>query len=230
MLFNEKSTVLLVAAHPDDEVLGCGGTLARLTNHDVNVHVAFLADGISSRIDNINTQDSLELRRKAAIEACTILGTHPPSFDELPDNQLDMVPLLEITQKVEKLIERYQPDTILTHHGGDLNIDHRRIHQAVITACRPTPGQPVRKLLFFEVASSTEWQITGSHPAFTPDVFIDISNTLDTKLSALSAYEMEMRPWPHARSAEAIAHHARWRGASAGMEAAEAFILGRILI
>lgn len=227
-MFGNTSTILVIAAHPDDEVLGCGGTMARMTQEYITVHVAFLADGVSARKTKaeMDTTETAK-RRHAAERACTVLGALPPSFDDLPDNQLDTVPLLRIAQKVEALIDHHRPDTVFTHHSGDLNVDHRCVHQAVVTACRPKPGHPVRRLLFFEVASSTEWQSPGSAPVFTPNVFIDISTTLEQKLEALRAYEAELRLWPHARSIEAIEHHARWRGASAGMEAAEAFMLGR---
>lgn len=227
----KKDTILVVAAHPDDEVLGCGGTIARMTQESVTVHIAFLADGVGAR-DRRSRPDSTELteRQRSAERACAILGAQPPNFDNLPDNQLDTVSLLHITQKVETLIDQHRPNTVFTHHAGDLNIDHRRVHQAVVTASRPQPGHPVRRLLFFEVASSTEWQPPDSAPVFIPNVYIDISETLEQKLAALRAYEAEMRPWPHARSLEAAEHHARWRRASAGVPAAEAFMLGRELL
>lgn len=223
-------TILVIAAHPDDEVLGAGGALARWAAEGADVHVAFLADGVGSReVEALNTAE-LDTRRQAARQACTALGLqHAPTFDDLPDNRLDTIPLLDVTQSIEALIERLKPDTVLTHHAGDLNIDHRRVHQAVLTACRPQPGHPVRQLLFFEVASSTEWQTPGSGPTFMPNVFIDISDTMDRKRAALSAYEHEMRAWPHARSIEAVEHLARWRGASVGVAAAEAFMLGRLI-
>lgn len=228
-MFAEK--FLILAAHPDDEALGCGGTIARLAAAGASVNVAFLADGVGSRqTGHSPDQKALAARRSAADEACRILGAQPPWFGELPDNELDTVPLLEITKTIETLIEQYQPDTVFTHHAGDVNIDHRRVHQAVVTACRPQPGHCVRKLFFFEVPSSTEWQPPGSAAAFVPAVFFDITDTLERKLAALRAYDMEMRPWPHSRSLPAVEHLARWRGASAGMAAAEAFILGRELI
>lgn len=226
-MINAASNVLVVAAHPDDEVLGCGGTIARLVANGATVHVAFLADGVISRHVDVTGSAELISRRKAAEEACSILGAQQPSFDSLPDNQLDSVPLLQIVKIVEQLLATYKPDTILTHHGGDLNIDHRQVHNATVTACRPLPGSMVRRLLFFEVASSTEWQASNIASAFTPNVFVDISQTLDKKLSALRAYKDEIRPWPHARSIEGVEYLARWRGASSGVAAAEAFMLGR---
>ena len=224
-------SILVFAAHPDDETLGCGGTIAGLTESGAIVHIVFLADGVGSRANQTSLDSSeLTIRRKAAEHACKILGAQKPEFKDFPDNQLDTVPLLKLTQVIEKYIDQYRPDTVFTHHAGDLNIDHRCVHQAVVTACRPQPNQTVRKLLFFEVMSSTEWQTPGSASVFTPNVFIDISQTLDKKIAALHAYEVEMRKWPHARSMEAVKHYNCWRGASVGIDAAEAFMLGREIL
>ncbi|MBK1725453.1 PIG-L deacetylase family protein [Halorhodospira neutriphila] len=229
MAYQEISK-LFIAAHPDDEALGCGGTIARWSDQGVAVHLAFLADGIGSRNPDSDAEHkALEQRHSAAEAAARILGASSVQYDDLPDNQLDTIPLLQITQRVEALIETYRPDTVVTHHAGDLNIDHRRVHQAVMTACRPQLGHPVRTILCFEVASSTEWQPPGSGVPFTPNWFEDISTTLPRKLEALDAYAAEMRDWPHPRSREAVEHLARWRGATVGCEAAEAFFLARHL-
>jgi LmbE family N-acetylglucosaminyl deacetylase len=223
-------TTLVIAAHPDDEALGCGGTITRWASEGANVHLAFLADGVGARGEvHYTEQGALNDRRDAANRAAEIMGAASVHFDDLPDNRLDSVPLLDITQRVEALIERYQPDTVLTHHAGDLNIDHRRVYQAVMTACRPQPGHPVQTILSFEVPSSTEWQVSGGGEAFVPNWFEDITETLPQKLKALEAYATEMREWPHTRSIEAVEHLARWRGATVGVEAAEAFILARQL-
>lgn len=218
--------VLVVCAHPDDEVLGCGGTMAVLADRGCRVDVVFLADGVGAR-NRTDGDDELVRRRAAAERAARILGVGEVVFDDLPDNRLDTVPLLDVVQRIEALIQRFQPDTVFSHHAGDVNIDHRRVHEAVIAACRPQAGCPVRSLLFFEVASSTEWQPPGSAPAFVPNWFVDISATLDRKLDALAAYSEEMRPWPHPRSIRALEHLARWRGATVSVLAAEAFVLGR---
>ncbi len=142
---------------------------------------------------------------------------------------MDSIPLLDIIRSIEGSIARIKPDTVLTHHAGDLNIDHRRVHEAVATACRPQLGHPVRTLLSFEVPSSTEWQLGASAPTFVPNWFEDITSTLERKLAALDAYEAELRAWPHPRSRQAVEHLARWRGATIGAQAAEAFMLGRQL-
>lgn len=218
-------TILIVAAHPDDEVLGCGGTIARFARQGSEAHVIFLADGVAAR-DGMDSE-ALQRRQKAAREAANYLGIHSVSFGEFPDNRLDTVELLAVVKTVEAAIFKYQPDTVLTHHAGDVNIDHQRVHQAVVTACRPQPGHPVRTLLFFEVPSSTEWQPPGSAPAFVPNWFVDISDTLDCKMQALDAYAEELRNFPHPRSRRAIEALGRWRGATVGVAAAEGFVLGR---
>lgn len=220
--------VLVVAAHADDEALGCGGTIARLARAGSAVHVAFLADGVSARSgEPARHAEALRLRRAAAEKACGILGAAGMTYGEFPDNRMDSVPLLSIVQAIEPLVARLRPEMVITHHAGDLNVDHRRAHEAVAVACRPLPGSSVRTLLAFEVASSTEWQPAGSGPAFAPNWFSDITETLDVKLAALDAYGEELRPWPHARSRAAVEHLARWRGAAVGVAAAEAFVLGR---
>ncbi len=224
------NSILIIAAHPDDEVLGCGGTMALMADQNVKMHVAFLADGISSRYSNPNQQIEASERRIEAKKACEILGVQSVSFGDFPDNRMDSVPLLEIIKPIETLIIQHRPDAIFTHHAGDLNIDHRRIHEAVVTACRPQNNHPVRTLLYFEVPSSTEWQSPGSGPAFSPNWFVDISNSLERKLLAFDVYKSEARSWPHPRSHKAIEHLSRWRGATMGAEAGEAFILGRHLI
>jgi N-acetylglucosamine malate deacetylase 1 len=224
----KSNTLLVIAAHPDDETLGCGGTMARLAQEGKAVHVIFVADGVGARMANgLPDQQALVARRLAATSAGAVLGTQTPCFGDFPDNKLDTIPLLEIVQYIEDLIITYRPDTILTHHCGDLNIDHQLVHRVVVTACRPQAGHPVTTLLFFETPSSTEWQSPGACTAFIPNWFVDITGTLDRKMAAAQCYESELRPWPHPRSVEGIEHLAHWRGATVGVDSAEAFILGR---
>ncbi len=223
-------SILILAAHPDDEVLGCGGTIAKLSDEGASVHVAFLADGVFSRkeADTLQQKQLLD-RREAARKACDILGVKTVTFGDYPDNRMDSIPLLDIAQSVEQLIDLYLPELVFTHHSGDVNIDHRRLHEAVVTACRPQKGHSVKTILCFEVSSSTEWQLPGSAPVFSPNWFVDISATLDRKVSAMEAYADELRPWPHPRSLKGIKYLAHWRGATIGVNAAEAFMLGRNL-
>lgn len=226
--------VLVVAAHPDDEVLGCGGTLARLAAEGVEVHVAFLADGIGSRYGTTQRPDAphmsreQEERRAAARQAAAVLGVSSVTFENFPDNQMDTVPLLSIVQSIESVIERLQPDTVFTHHAGDVNVDHRRIHEAITAACRPQPDNCVRNILCFEVPSSTEWQLPGSDRAFVPNCFFELSShDFDAKRQALNCYAEEMRSWPHPRSLQAIETLASFRGVQVGRDAAEGFELVR---
>ncbi|MCD5401737.1 PIG-L family deacetylase [candidate division NPL-UPA2 bacterium] len=224
--------ILVIAAHPDDEVLGCGATIAKYSQGGAEVHVVILAEGLTSR-DNQREREKhatgLSELAQAAQEANKILGVSSVTLHDFPDNRLDSLARLDVIKIVEGFIDQHKPEVVYTHHAGDVNIDHRRIHDAVVAACRPVPHHPVKRLLFFEVPSSTEWQPPGSAPYFAPNWFEDVSGTLGLKLKALKAYQSEMRPWPHARSLEALEHLARWRGASVGVAAAEAFVLGRSL-
>lgn len=223
-----SDSILTLVAHPDDEVLGCGGTLAKFADQGALIHVAFFSDGVSSRdISAADRQTELNARRAAARAASQILHVKSVSFDDFPDNRMDTVALLDVIKVVERLIAEYRPDTVLTHHAGDVNIDHHLLHQAVVTACRPQGRYSVKTLLFFEVPSSSEWQTPVTASAFIPNWFSDISKTLEQKLRALDAYTAELRPWPHPRSRQGVEYLARWRGATVGVDAAEAFMLGR---
>jgi len=224
--------ILVVAAHPDDEVLGCGASMAKWSNAGIEVHIVILSEGATSR-DAVRSRDArseeLSALAQAAQTSGRILGAASVQLLDFPDNRMDSINRLDIIKTVERQIEAVKPEIVITHHAGDVNIDHQLIHQAVVTACRPQPKHAVRRLLAFEVASSTEWQTPGSKSAFQPNWFEDVSNTIDLKIKALEAYALEMRPWPHSRSIKAVEHLARWRGASVGTEAAEAFILMREL-
>ena len=228
-----SDSVLVVAAHPDDEVLGCGGTILRHVEAGDQVEILIVAEGATSRQqqrDRLNAKNELNELAFAAEKARSILGAAGIELLDLPDNRLDSINRLDLIKQIEEKIDRHQPKIIYVHHAGDLNIDHRRLHEAVVTACRPTPGNTTRRLLSFEVASSTEWQPPGSAPAFQPNWFVDISAQWERKRQALEAYSSEMRAWPHARSIDALEHLARWRGAQVGVNAAEAFCLLRQLI
>ncbi|WP_076383378.1 PIG-L deacetylase family protein [Pseudomonas sp. A214] len=218
--------ILVVAAHTDDEALGCGGTIARHVAEGDTVHAVFLADGVSSRSD-LGT-DELKTREAAAEIAHARLGISGVTYLGLPDNRLDSMGLLDIVQPLECVIRNVAPEIVYTHHSGDLNIDHRITHQAVMTACRPMPGSSVREIYTFEVMSSTEWASPDNTP-FLPSCFVDISDYLATKLEALEAYELEMRAAPHSRSMEHLEYLARHRGQSMGVAAAEAFMVMRLL-
>jgi len=221
--------VLVIAAHPDDEVLGCGATAARLVKEGHEVHFAILGEGMTSRhrerVDALAAQ--LAGLHRQAHAAATKLGVKNLVLHKLPDNRLDTLPLLEVVKIIEDLVARLSPETIYTHHGGDLNVDHGVIHRAVLTATRPMAGHPVREIYAFEVPSSTEWAFQRLEPPFRPNVFVDITHTLEAKIAAMECYETESRKFPHPRSPEALRAVAMRWGSVAGCAAAEAFELIR---
>lgn len=223
------TSVLVVAAHPDDEALGCGGTLFRHRLSGARVHVLFLADGEMARGASDETFVGRRLAMaEAAAQAMGGLSTRLAGF---PDNRLDAVDMLDLARTVEAEIAKHNPDLIYTHHPGDLNIDHRRAHQAVMTACRPIQGRGVREIRCFEVLSSTEWAGPGLGPVFEPTLFIGLDDAaFAAKRAAFHAYAAEMRASPHPRSWEAVTALAVLRGAAAGMPRAEAFFVSRRLV
>lgn len=222
-------SVLVVAAHPDDEVLGCGGTIARLANEGRRVDIAIFGEGITSRHARREDADFAHVAALTAAtrEVAALLGATSVRSLGLPDNRFDTLPLLDVVKQVESLVEDLQPEIIFTHHGGDLNIDHTTLFRAVMTATRPTAGHPVKTVFAFEVASSTEWAFHHLQPAFHPNVFFDVAATMERKLAAMALYEGEARPFPHPRSPEALLAQARRWGSAAGVMAAEAFVLVR---
>ena len=226
-----KRRVLVVAAHADDEVLGCGGSLIRHSEDGADIAAIFLTNGVGSR-DSAGEPET-SVRDASLARAMKILGVCSYTRLEFPDNALDTVSLLSIAKAVEAFCEKWGcPDIVYTHHPGDLNIDHQLAHRAVMTTFRPQPSQcgcPAQ-ILSFEVLSSTGWRGSTGAIGFLPNYYVDISSTLERKLQALNAYSQELRAWPHARSAQATEHLARFRGAIAGLEAAEAFCVERIIV
>ena len=227
-MIKDKNSVLVIAAHPDDEVLGCGGTIAKLSKKGVKVNILFISNGVDSR-NQKKTQTKIKIleRKKAAKISSRILGAKKLSFANLSDNQLDKYPLLKIIKIVEKYIRKLKPKTIYTHYENDLNIDHQIVNKAVITATRPQKKSSVKNIFFYEIPSSTEWKIDTKSKIFNPNWFEDISLYKNKKFKALKAYKMELRQWPHPRSLKGIDALCSWRGATVGVEAAEAFMLGR---
>jgi LmbE family N-acetylglucosaminyl deacetylase len=220
-------TVLVVAAHPDDEVLGAGATIAQHAAAGEAVHIVIMAEGITARSDGRDPADvaALERLHATARQVGAGLGAKSVELLGLPDNRLDSMPLLDVIKRVETAIAAVAPDVVYTHHPGDLNVDHRITFQAVLTALRPMRGRKVRELLSFEVPSSTEWAFQRIEPVFRPSVFRDVGATLAKKVQAMALYEGEARPFPHPRSGEALEHIARRWGSVVGFDAAEAFEL-----
>ena len=229
MAESKTRSVLVIAAHPDDEVLGCGGTVARHAAAGDTVTALIVAEGATSR-DAENQTSDVEALQSAARRAAAVLGADEPRFLGLPDNRLDTVPMLDIVRAIEETVAALCPDVVYTHHPADLNVDHRIVAGAAMTACRPLPESSVSSIYAFETVSSTEWAPPSPEDAFLPNRFVDIGDVLDGKTAALGCYESEMRAFPHPRSIEAVTALAQWRGAAVGIEAAEAFMTLREIV
>lgn len=218
--------ILIVAAHPDDEVLGCGGTIAKHISEGNEVHVVFMSDGVSSR--NRFSDAQLQNRKTAAKLVQSLLGITSLNFLDLPDNKMDSLPLLDITKKLETIIENIKPSVVFTHHYNDLNIDHSLTNSAVMTACRPLPNSTINEIYGFEILSSTEWS-NSQKGVFRPTYFVDISKHFKKKLNAVMIYEDEMKKSPHSRNIKHVEVLAQHRGNSVGVFMSEAFEVYRII-
>lgn len=222
--------ILIVAAHPDDEILGCGGTIAKLVKQGHEAFTLILGEGITSRAvsRNINSlkKDLHKLKEEARI-ANNIIGVKKVFFAEFPDNRFDSVDFLDIVKEIEKIKENLKPDIIFTHHIGDLNIDHQLTHRAVITATRPMKEESVKDIYAFEVPSSTEWNSFSKETIFIPNVFFEITDTIDLKIKSLTEYLSELREYPHPRSLQHINEAAKINGTKVGLEYSENFMLIR---
>jgi len=224
-------TILVIAAHPDDEALGCGGTIARLTSEGNYVYTLILGEGLTSRDtsrDRNKREEEIRELKKQAEEANKILGVKKVYTFDFPDNRFDTVPLLDIVKTIEKIKEDIKPDIVFTHHYGDLNIDHQITFKAAMTAFRPTKDESVNEIYSFEIPSSTEWNGPYSLTHFMPDYFVDVSKRLKVKINALKEYETEISDFPHPRSLKAVELNAKQWGVKMGFEAAEAFKTIRI--
>lgn len=215
--------ILVIAAHPDDEILGCGGTIIKHIKKKDIVNVVFLSDGESSRK---NDDLKISIRKKQAISCCKFLNTKKPYFFNFPDNKLDSIPLLHIIKKIENTIKKLKPEIIYTHYFGDLNIDHQKTFEAVNVACRPLKKNTVKNIFCFEILSSSEWQIS-TKKKFNPNYFINIDNEIKQKLSALKMYKNELKKYPHSRSLKGVNALSMYRGIQSGNKHAEAFYIAR---
>ena len=222
--------ILVIAAHPDDEILGSGATVKKWINSGTTAYALILAQGVTSRFSDVKgeekeIQTKLNNLKKESNASADIIGFSELYFEDFPDNRMDSVDLLDVIQSIEKHVERIKPTIILTHHTGDLNIDHRVTFEAVITACRPLSGSSVKKLYSFQIPSSTEWHFPYHKNSFSPNTFIDVSSTIHSKIEAMKCYKSEMRKAPHPRSEDILMTIAGQWGSVANMEYAEAFEL-----
>ena len=215
--------VLVVGAHPDDEILGLGSTIARHSSSGDHVTIALIADNGEARYED----ETIQAVQRSAIQAASLLGVSDVRFAGLADQKLDTLPILEITQWIEAIMRDTQPWTIYTHHRGDINRDHQIVHEATLTAARPYSAAYVKRILCYETPSATEWSGPYVDHCFVPNVYVDITDYLDAKLNALATYITELRSFPHPRSLEALRARATYWGSVIGVTAAEPFMLVR---
>lgn len=223
---SDMKKVAVIMAHPDDEVLGCGASIARLAGEGASVHILIMATGLTSRGEaDAKALDALKAEAKAA---ANMLGAASVEFADFPDNAMDTRALLDIVKTVEIFISKTDPDMIFTHHSGDINIDHDITQRAVLTAARMLPDTKPIEILACEVLSSTEFGPADKR--LKPHCYIRVSDdNLQVALDALGFYKGEIRHWPHPRSKEALMHQLRLRGAECGWGAAEVFEILRIV-
>lgn len=219
-LFNK---ILVIAAHPDDEILGVGGTIPKLVQMKKQVDVLIFTDGSSTQY--FNNDAILEDKFGEAKDANDVLGSNVLPRLDFPDMRLDTIAHVDKNIALGKVISAGGYDTIFIQDRTDINKDHNELFESTLVACRPYPGQTVKHLLSYYVNSSTEWGNLLKKAPFNPNVFIDISETIDAKLSAMEKYKTEMRDYPHPRSSEAIRNSAKYFGNMIGTEYAEPFHL-----
>ena len=223
----KSKRIMVIAAHPDDEILGCGGTIARLADDGYEVYTLILGEGITSR-GNIRIrkkrENEIDELKEQTERANAVLGVKKVFLLGFSDNRFDSIPLLDIIKKVEKIKNKVKPEIVFTHYKNDLNVDHRKTYEATITATRPMEDETVRTIYSFEVLSSTEW----NYPTmFSPNVFFDVSKTIDKKIESMKCYKDELKDEDHPRSINAIEINSRLWGIKSGMKYSEAFVLVR---
>lgn len=226
---------MLIVAHPDDELLGCGATFNRLvTEFNSNIRVVILGEGITSRAEIRDTEQweqELKIHRENIKQSQEAIGYQSVSIYDFPDNRFDSIALLDIIKVIEKEKQEFRPNVIFTHHGGDLNIDHQRVFEAVITACRPMQNETVKTIIAFETPSGTEWRASTDPRHFVPNLFVVVSEkNIQAKINGMESYEFEKRRFPHPRSPEALRIQAQRWGVAIGAELAEAFVVVRNIV
>ena len=229
MFFNNKK-ILVIVAHPDDELLGQGATMNKLINdQNCSVRCIILGEGITSRTEK-NSKEKLIIHKQNIQEAIKAIGYESVGIYDFPDNKFDTVPLLDLIKIIEKEKEQFCPEIIFTHHGGDLNIDHQKTFEAVITATRPMEDENVKAIITFETPSGTEWIASSDPRRFTPNLFIEVfEKNLLAKIKGMECYEFEKRKSPHPRSPESLTILAKQRGLTIGKKYAEAFCIIRLI-
>jgi LmbE family N-acetylglucosaminyl deacetylase len=231
MFTNKK--IMVVAAHPDDELLGLGATIHKfIEKYNIQTHVVILGEGLTSRSDTRDTdfwKQKLQKHQQNIRKAQQLIGYHSIISYQFSDNRFDSVDLLDIIKVIENEKHKFNPDVIFTHHGGDLNIDHRLTFEAVVTATRPMQHERVKSIITFETPSGTEWQASTFPQPFIPNMYVEVSeNDVNAKLSGMEQYEFEVREYPHPRSIKALRIKMQNRGIEIGCKFAEAFHIVRL--
>ena len=232
MIIDKNQRILIVGAHQDDEVLGCGGLIVKLIKKGAKIKLVTLADGVSSRfksnsIKNIKLHTAIKKRTTEAKRALQFLGINDYYFGKFSDNKMDELPLLDIIKVIEKQIDEFKPNVILTHNQFDTNIDHQISYKAVEVATRPTKKNTVKRVYTFEIIGSGDWTFDKK---FVPTTYINIENEFKQKIKAWKFYESESQPFPYPRSIEGIKTLAMYRGMQSGQIMAEAYKLEREII
>lgn len=222
--------VLAIAAHPDDEVLGMGGTIAKLVKDGNTVDVLIVTDGSSAQYrDSDHLAEIIEAKKKETRNCADVLGIRDIYYGELPDMKLDTKPHIRINQVIEDVIDKVQPDTVFTHFWGDVNRDHQEVYKSTLVTVRPVMGQVVKELYCYRVPSSTEWTPNKADTMFMPNYFVDIEKFAEQKYKAFACYSTELRDYPHPRSVQYLRENDKVVGLRVGMLAAEEFVMLRKL-
>lgn len=220
--------ILIIAAHPDDEVLGAGGTIARLSSEGNEIYVLIVTDGSSSQYADADDLKQIIKNKTIETDRCaSCLGVKKVYYGGLPDMKLDTIPHIAINKVIEKTIEEVRPEIVYTHFWGDVNVDHQNVYKSTLVAVRPVFGQIVKELYCYRVPSSTEWTPNKPDTMFVPNVFVDIADFSDRKYKAFGEYATELRDYPHPRSERYLKEIDRATGLQVGLMAAEPFMLLR---
>lgn len=223
--------VLVIAAHPDDEVLGMGGTIVKLVKEGCVVDVLIVTDGSSSQYrDSDHLAEIIEAKKLETRNCADVLGVRDIYYGGLPDMKLDCTPHVDVNQAIEKVIDKIQPDTVFTHFWGDVNMDHQNVYKSTLVTVRPVLRQVVRELYCYRVPSSTEWTPNKADTMFMPNYFVDIEQYAEQKYKAFACYSTELRDYPHPRSVQYLRETDKAAGLRVGMLAAEEFVMLRKLV